>query len=130
MKGLKKFFKGLLIVTLVLIVLVAALDAAWVLVPQIKAGKKISDIEDYGHSGYKIEIPDGKTIIALGEATHGNKEFQELKLSVFQHLVETTAVRSFALEADYGEGILINEFIHGNGDIKNARAAVERLSEV
>jgi erythromycin esterase len=128
MKGLKKFFKGLLTVVLVLIVLVAALDAAWVLVPRIKAGKKISDIEDYGHSGYQIEIPEGKTIIALGEATHGNKEFQELKLSVFQHLVETTAVRSFALEADYGEGILINEFIHGNGDIKNARAAVERLS--
>ena len=128
MKGLKKFFKGLLIVVLVLILLLAVLDAAWVLVPQIKAGKKISDIEDYGHSGYEIEIPEGKTVIALGEATHGNKEFQELKLSVFQRLVETTAVRSFALEADYGEGILINEFVHGNGNIKDAREAVAKLS--
>ena len=128
MKGLKKFFKGLLTVALVLILLLAVLDAAWVLVPQFKAGKKIADIGDYGHSGYQIEIPEGKTVIALGEATHGNKEFQELKLSVFQHLVETTAVRSFALEADYGEGILINEFIHGNGDIKDAREAVKKLS--
>ena len=128
MKGLKKFFKGLLIVILVLIILIVVLDTFWVLGPHIKAAKKISDIKTYGHQGYKVEIPEGKTIIALGEATHGNAEFHELKLTVFQHLVETTAVRSFALEADYGDGILINEYVHSTGDIKDARSAVARLS--
>ncbi len=40
----------------------------------------------------KIRYPD-KKIIALGEATHGNKEFTELKLKVFQQLVEQKQVR-------------------------------------
>ena len=128
MKVLKKFFKGLLIAILVLIILIAALDAVWVIGPQIKASKKISDLSDYAKAGYQVEIPEGISVVALGEASHGNAEFQELKLSVFKHLVETTDVRSFALEADYGDGILINEYVHGTGDIKDAREAVDKLS--
>lgn len=44
-----------------------------------------------------IVIPEGKRIIALGEATHGNKEFQELKLNVFKKLVEENGVRAFVI---------------------------------
>ncbi len=128
MKGLKKFFKGLLIVILAIILLVAVLDAVWVLGPQVKASKKISDISDYGKPGYEVKIPEGISVVALGEASHGNAEFHELKLAVFKYLVETTSVRSFALEADYGDGILINEYVHGTGDIKDAREAVAKLS--
>ncbi len=128
MKVLKKIFKVLLIAFLVLIILLAALDAAWVLGPQIKASKKISDLSDYAKVGYQVEIPEGISVVALGEASHGNAEFQELKFSVFKHLVETTDVRSFALEADYGDGILVNEYVHDTGDIKDAREAVDKLS--
>ncbi|MBO4456545.1 MAG: erythromycin esterase family protein [Butyrivibrio sp.] len=128
MKVLKKVLKVLLIIVLVIVVLAAVLDAAWIFVPQIQASKKLADIKDYGHEGYQIEIPEGKTVIALGEASHGNVEFQELKLSVLKHLVETTGVRSFSLEADYAEGIIVNEYIHGVGDIKDAREAVKMLT--
>lgn len=42
-------------------------------------------------------------MIALGEATHGNAEFQQLKMDVFQIMVENYGVRSFALETDTTE---------------------------
>lgn len=60
-----------------------------------------------------LEIPEGTRIVALGEATHGNREFQELKLDVLQILVERYGVRAFALEADFGGCELVNRYIHG-----------------
>ena len=45
-----------------------------------------------------LTVPDEAQIVALGEATHGNKEFQQLRLDVLQILVEKYGVRSFALE--------------------------------
>ena len=66
-----------------------------------------------------IQIPEGTRIVALGEATHGNKEFQQLKLEVFKHLVETTNVRAFVLEGDMGGCALVNEYVQGGeGDLK------------
>ena len=61
----------------------------------------------------EITIPEETRIIALGEATHGNAEFQQLKLDVFQIMVETCGVRSFALEADCGCCETANRYIHG-----------------
>ena len=128
MKALKKIFKVLMIIILSIVILIALADAAWVFVPQIQASGKIKDIKEYGHEGYQIEIPEGKTVIALGEATHGNVEFQELKLSFLKHLVETTGVRSLLLETDYAEGIIINDYIHGTGEINDAREAVKNMA--
>ena len=69
-----------------------------------------------------ITIPEETRIIALGEATHGNAEFQQLKLEVFQIMVENYGVRSFALEADYGCSETANRYIHG-GEGTAAQAA-------
>lgn len=60
-----------------------------------------------------VTIPKETRIIALGEATHGNAEFQQLKLDIFQIMVENYGVRSFALEADYGCCETANRYIHG-----------------
>ena len=60
-----------------------------------------------------IAIPDGTRVVALGEATHGNQEFQQLKLDVFKVLVEKYGVRAFALEADFGGCEVVNRYIHG-----------------
>ncbi len=60
-----------------------------------------------------IAIPERAQIIALGEATHGNVEFQRLKLDVFKLLVERYSVRAFALEGDYGGCEQVNRYIHG-----------------
>ena len=72
-----------------------------------------------------IKIPEKTKIVALGEASHGNVEFQQLKLSVFQNLVENDGVRAFALEGDYGGCEYVNRYIHGGeGTARQAAAAI------
>ena len=87
---------------------------------------EVKDFANYAKSVEEITIPKEVRIVALGEATHGNKEFQELKLDVFAHLVETTKVRAFALEGDFGGCAITNDYIlHDKG---TAKEAVENLS--
>lgn len=58
-------------------------------------------------------IPENISILSIGEAAHGCKEMQELKLSVFREMVEKRGFTAFALEADYGECAEINRYIEG-----------------
>ena len=60
-----------------------------------------------------LVVPAGTRVVALGEATHGNREFQELKLDVFKTLVEKEGMRAFALEGDCGGCETANRYIHG-----------------
>lgn len=77
----------------------------------------VNEFKAYAKSVDEISIPQECNIIALGEATHGNKEFQQLKLEVFKKLVEENHVRSFALEGDFGGCEEVNQYIQG-GDGK------------
>ena len=71
------------------------------------------EFSKYATSVSELTVPDAAQIVALGEATHGNKEFQQLRLDVFQVLVEKYGVRAFALEGDFGGCEAINRYIHG-----------------
>jgi erythromycin esterase len=72
-----------------------------------------------------ITIPSGTKVIGLGEATHGNREFQQLRLDVFRHLVEDYGIRGFALEGDFGGCEVVNRYIHGKeGSVREAAAAI------
>ena len=83
------------------------------------------EFEKYAQSIEHISIPNDKRIIALGEATHGNVEFQQLKLAVFRRMVEDYDVRAFALEGDYGGCERVNRYIHGGeGTAREAAAAI------
>ena len=62
----------------------------------------VEAFQKYAQPVEKLTIPEGKKIIALGEATHGNAEFQQLKLDVFRKMVEDYHVRVFALDGDFG----------------------------
>ena len=87
-----------------------------------------ADLEEFAaYAGQisEITIPENTRIIALGEATHGNREFQQLKLDVFQIMVEQYGVRAFAFEGDYGGCEVVNRYIHGGeGTAKEAAAAI------
>ncbi|MBQ8967829.1 erythromycin esterase family protein [Ruminococcus sp.] len=61
----------------------------------------------------ELTVPETARVIALGEATHGNSDFQQLKLTVFKRLVETTNVRGLILEGDMGGCARANEYING-----------------
>ena len=46
----------------------------------------------YAEPVENITVPESAKIIALGEATHGNAEFQQLKLEVFKQMVKNNGV--------------------------------------
>ncbi|MDT0691911.1 erythromycin esterase family protein [Salegentibacter sp. F188] len=52
-------------------------------------------------------------IFGFGEATHGTKEFFQLKLKFFKYLVENKGVKHFAIEASYGNCLKIDQYIKG-----------------
>lgn len=126
MKILKKICKWVIILIVSLITIIAVADAVWVYGPQILATQRIDAINPYAQSVSDFDIPDEAKIIGLGEATHGSREFQELKLSVLKTLVKKEKVRSFALEIDFAEGLTINNYIHENQG--NLNKIVKNLS--
>ena len=111
---IKKIFKGILIFLVSLIILIGIGDFLWINLPKLSARKNISDIEEYGKEVSQIILEDNVRLVGLGEATHGNSDFQDLKLEVLKTLVEKNNLKSLAIEADFGEGMIINNYIHGN----------------
>lgn len=86
------------------------------------------DTNEFSIYAKKMEdfsIPSDKNIIALGEATHGNSEFQKLKLDILKELVENYNVRSFILEGDFGGCENVNRYIQtGNGNLKDIVSSI------
>lgn len=71
------------------------------------------------------EIFRDKKIIAMGEATHGTREFCQMKHRMFEFLVEEMGFRVFAIETDFGGAQIVNDYIvKGVGD---AQLALEGL---
>ena len=84
-----------------------------------------AEFAKYAHSISEISVPAQARVVALGEATHGNAEFQQLKLDVFKVMVEKYGVRAFALEGDYGNCEVVNRYIHGGeGTVQETVAAI------
>ncbi|MFZ3555940.1 erythromycin esterase family protein [Streptomyces sp. BH055] len=56
-------------------------------------------------------------VVGLGEAAHSAHEFFLLKRRVFEHLAETRGFTTFALEASFGTGLLLDDYVtRGVGD--------------
>ena len=83
----------------------------------------VGQLKSYAQDVDKISVPSNTKVIALGEATHGNSEFQRLKLDVFRNMVENEGVRAFAIEGDFGGCERVNRFIHGGEGTANEAAA-------
>ena len=126
MKTLKKIFKFFAITVFSIALLAGLADAAWIYLPRLLSAHKIAEVDSVAKNVEDLTVPESVRVIALGEATHGNKEFQELRLEILKHLIQSTKVRSFALEADWGEGMTINNYIHGGGG--NASDIVKDLA--
>jgi erythromycin esterase len=59
--------------------------------------------------------------VGLGEATHGTREFFQLKHRFVRYLVEEHGCRAFALEANFSETLAIDNYVvHGEGDLREA----------
>lgn len=78
------------------------------------AEKRLEGIDKAGTSFAELEIPTDVRVVGIGEATHGNREFQIAKLKVLKKVVEEGDGRSIAFEMSAGEGAEINDAIHEN----------------
>ncbi len=81
-------------------------------------------------SGFEDMRPLRSTIgsarlVALGEATHGTKEFFQLKHRMFEFLVEEMGFTVFGIEANWPESLAINDYVvDGTGDPADALAGL------
>ena len=63
------------------------------------------------------EIVGKARIVALGEATHGTREFFQLKHRLLEFLVTEMGFTVFALEANWPESLALNDYVlTGKGD--------------
>ncbi|SDN76681.1 erythromycin esterase family protein [Acetanaerobacterium elongatum] len=86
---------------------------------------KVANISEYLTNISDLNADDSVRIVGLGEATHGNVEFQTLKKEVFQALVQNNHCRVFALEGDFGGCQRVNEFVQtGEGTAEEAAAQI------
>ena len=82
-------------------------------VPMLKEPLQLSDSE----LAYFNDLKDAP-IIGLGEATHGTKEFFQMKHRLFKYFVEKFNHRIFAFEMDFSEALIFDEYVQtGKGDI-------------
>ena len=57
-----------------------------------------------------------KSIIGLGEANHGSADFFNAKAQIFKYLVKNHGYKVFAIEADFGESLILNRIIQSGAD--------------
>lgn len=89
----------------------------------VEAGHGFDDLAPLGR------IVGGARLVALGEATHGTREFSQLKHRVLEYLVDRLGFTVFLMEASVGEAAALDDYIvTGKGDLRAAlRTAVYRV---
>ncbi|HME90432.1 MAG TPA: erythromycin esterase family protein, partial [Myxococcaceae bacterium] len=71
------------------------------------------------------QVVGNARVVALGEATHGTREFFQLKHRMFEFLATEMGFTVFAIEASYPEALMVNDYVlNGKGDPTDALAAM------
>ena len=76
------------------------------------AERRIDGIEDAALTFEELSIPKDVRVIGIGEATHGNREFQTAKQEVFEKLVREGNGRAICFEMSAGEAAVYNDAVH------------------
>lgn len=85
----------------------------------VEAGRGFADLQALK------TIIGGARVVALGEATHGTREFFQLKHRLLEFLVTEMGFTTFAIEANWPESLAVNDYVlHGRGDSAKALAGL------
>jgi erythromycin esterase len=72
---------------------------------------------DYADLAPLRQMVAGAHVVALGEATHGTREFARMKHRALEYLVKELGYNTFAIEAPWAEANRLNHYVHtGEGD--------------
>jgi erythromycin esterase len=81
----------------------------------VQAGSNLEDLAPFGRA-----VGDAR-IVALGEASHGTREFFQLKHRLLEYLVKEKGFTVFAIEANWPESLAVDRYIKtGEGDPRAA----------
>jgi erythromycin esterase len=62
-------------------------------------------------------------VVAIGEATHGTREFQQFKVRMFEFLAARLGFSIFAIEANWAQSLAANDYVlYGKGTADSALA--------
>ncbi len=98
---------------------VAYIGAHGIPLASAEAGKGFDDLAPVG------KLIGNARIVALGEATHGTREFFQMKHRFLEYLVGKLGFTVFAIEANQPECRAINDYVlHGKGNAREALAGI------
>jgi erythromycin esterase len=85
-----------------------------------EAGNGFDDLAAVG------EMAGNARVVALGEATHGTREFFQLKHRILEYLVAKKGFTIFGIEASFPDALAVNDYVlHGTGDPGAALAGLQ-----
>jgi len=88
----------------------------------LKTTNPEADLNDMSQLGSVI---GNARVVAMGEATHGTREFFQMKHRMLEFLVEKMGFTVFAIEANWPESLAVNDYVlNGRGDPAAALAGM------
>ena len=81
-----------------------------------QAAEPFSDITTADLDGLLERIGDSRLVL-LGESTHGTAEFYDMRARITRELIEKKGFTIVALEADWPDAVIIDQFIRDPGSI-------------
>jgi len=96
---------------------------AWLKANAVRVASVQSDAPSTDLMPLLSHLKDAR-IVAMGEATHGTREFQQLKLRMFRFLVEKLGFTVFGIEANWPESLSVNEYVLGGNENPTAGLGV------
>lgn len=96
---------------------------------EVKIGKSIelvyplspNQTNDFNELMPLAPLLKDKKVVGMGEATHGTKEFFNMKTRMFKFLATFCGYRVFTIEATYGGTLKVNDYVlYGKGDVLSA----------
>src|SRR5690606_3355120 len=64
-----------------------------------------------------------RRFVLIGEASHGTHEYYKTRVDLTRRLIVEKGFNAIALEADWPDSWLVNQYVKGLGSAVNARAA-------
>ncbi len=90
--------------------------AAWIAGDAVRLQSVLPETPRADLQGLRSVVGDAR-IVALGEATHGTREFFQFKHRMLEFLVEDLGFNVFAIEASLPESLALNRYLaEGTGD--------------
>lgn len=73
-----------------------------------------------------VEAAGDADVVMIGEATHGTKEFYEIRADLTKHLITEKGFTIVAVEGDWPSAEAVNRYVKGFGDGGSAREVLKK----